>query len=87
MKAKDIIKTAIAVRGTTQEELAKKLGYSYQSGITNIVNRKDIRVSNLTKLLNAMDYEVVVKDRRTGKVLGEVTSGSYEEPDFDTTEG
>lgn len=86
MKAKDIIKLGLARRETTQEELSKKLGYKNQSGVGNIVNRTDIRVETLARVLEILGYEVVVVEKDTKKVLGKITAelpDNIKTPDID----
>lgn len=62
MDDKDIIRAAIADRGTTQKEVAEKMGKENQQYIGNMLMRKtSMRVDNFVKVLNAMGYDVVVK--------------------------
>ena len=74
MESKDIIRRCMKAKGVTQEELAKLMGYSSQSGVTGILNRhKSMRVSNLVYMLNILGYEIIVADKETGERIGKVT--------------
>lgn len=73
MTEKELLKRAMKIRGITQEELAKKVGYSQQSAINSILNvRPNTRTDILVRLLNAMDYDLVIVDRTRGGILGKV---------------
>lgn len=64
MNDKQIIKEALKVRGYTQVYLAEKAGYASQSGIGQIISaQKGMRIDNFIKLLEAMDFEVVVRSK------------------------
>lgn len=64
MNDKDIIREALHVRSYTQEFLAQKAGYAGQAGIGRLLIAKNgMRIDNFVKLLNAMDFEVVVRSK------------------------
>lgn len=64
MNDKEIIRRAISVRGYTQELLAKKVGYASQSGISRaLLAKNSARLDTFVKLLDAMDFEVVVRSK------------------------
>lgn len=65
MKATDIIKHIMKIRGMTQGDLTKKLGVSSQSGISAKLNR-DLRVSTLDEFIQVLDCELVIRDKSTG---------------------
>lgn len=74
MREKDIVRMAMKERGETQEGLGKKVGFKSPSHVTGILNRyNSMRVDVLMKLLEAMDYGVVVIDKRTGRKFQEIT--------------
>ena len=67
MKAKEIIKTAMAADKITQKELAEAVGLKSQQAIGNILIREHgMRLESFLKILDVMGYEVVVR-----KKLGE----------------
>lgn len=60
----EVIRTVMADSGTTQTELAEKLGYEGQSAVSQITNRKRSSLDKVVAALNAMGYSVVVKRGR-----------------------
>lgn len=72
--SKDLIRAAMAVQGITQEELAKKMGYKYRSGISNIIcGNDDVMVNTLVRIMKELDCDVVIYDRKREGILGIVT--------------
>ena len=64
MNDKQIIRDAMQSRGYTQSLLAEKVGYASQAGIGQILSaRNNTRLDTFVKLLNAMDFEVVVRSK------------------------
>ena len=62
----DVIRAAMKERGLTQMALAKEIGMS-QNNLSNIINRTRMSVVSVKELLDAMGYDLVVVDRKTGK--------------------
>ena len=71
MGCSDILKTAIQERETTQLAVADKLGM-YQSGLSGLIHRPKMTMYGFGTILNAMDYDVAVVDRKTGEVMWKV---------------
>lgn len=68
MKAKDIIVQIMENKEITTIALAKKLGYAYSSGVTErLRGKKGIRDDVIVKFLNAMDCELIVRDKKSKK--------------------
>lgn len=69
MNNKEIIYAAMKARGYTQALLAEKYGYKTTSGISEMLRTKNgMRVDNFVKLLEIMDFEVVVRSKtKTGE--------------------
>ena len=64
MDDKMIIKNALTVRNYSQAFLAEKVGYAGQGGISRVLSSKNsMRLDTFVKLLNAMDFEVVVRSK------------------------
>ena len=64
MKAKEIIKTAMAEGKITQKELAEALGLKSQQAIGNLLNRENgMRLDGFLKMLDVMGYKVVVRKK------------------------
>ena len=62
------IRMKIAERGINQTILAEKAGFKNQSNIaTMLKSTKGMRTANLFVLLDALDCEVVFRDRSTGE--------------------
>lgn len=65
MNEKEIIKTAMSARGYNQTMLASAAGLKRQSNVSEMLRGKSLRVDNFVKLLDAMGFDVVVKDRNS----------------------
>ena len=63
MNEKDIVRAAMSARGITQKMLAEQAGLKYQSNVSEMLGSRSLRVDNFVKLLNAMGFDVIVKDR------------------------
>lgn len=64
MDDKMILREAMHVRGYSQAYLAEKVGYASQAGVSKVLLTKNsMRVDTFIKLLNAMDFEVVVRSK------------------------
>lgn len=63
MNEKDAIRKAMAVRGINQTILADRANLKRQSNVSEMLRGRSLRVDNLVRLLNAMDFDVVIKDR------------------------
>lgn len=63
MNEKEIIRKAMEVRGINQTMLAPMAGLKRQSNVSEMLRSKSLRVDNLVLLLNAMGFDVIVKDR------------------------
>ncbi|MDY4610254.1 MAG: helix-turn-helix transcriptional regulator [Sphaerochaetaceae bacterium] len=74
MNDKQIIRMAMGARGKTQKQLAKNIGKNHQSSISNFLNDETghMRMDTFINLLDAMEYSVVVIDRRTGEKFCDV---------------
>lgn len=68
MTEKDVVRKAMTIVGWSQPKLAKESGFKSQSNITGLLNnnKNGIRMDNLFKMLNAMGFEIVVRDKREG---------------------
>ena len=70
MNAIDTVKTIMKEKGLSQEQVGTKAGYANgQVGVSAIINRgkKDMNVSNLAKLAEAMGCELVVRDKNSDR--------------------
>lgn len=63
---KEIIKSAMAHRGFTQNAVAKKAGWKNQSSLGTAINRENPSVDTMFRILDALEYDVVVVDRNSG---------------------
>lgn len=66
MDERVLVKTLLKEIGWSQERLAKEAGFEGQSNITGLLNnsKSGMRVEKLYRVLNAMGYELVVRDKR-----------------------
>lgn len=82
MEAKDIIYTAMKTRGYTQSMLADLAKLKRVSNVSEMLRSNSMRVDNFVKLLNAMGYEVIVKDKNSSnKEKWEVTQSNQARKD------
>ena len=65
MTEKEILVEAMKVRGYTQKMLAEAAGLKRQTNVSEMLRSKSLRVDNFVKLLNAMGFEVIVKDKNS----------------------
>ncbi len=65
MTEKDVVRKGMAMRGWSQPKLASESGFKSQSNITGLLNnnKNGIRMDNLFKMLDAMGFEIVVRDK------------------------
>jgi len=65
MNEKDIIRAAMNVRGYNQTMLAEQAGLKRQTNVSEMLRSRSIRVDNFVKLLGAMGFEVIVRDKNS----------------------
>ena len=65
MTEKDVVRKAMAMRGWSQPKLATESGFKSQSNITGLLNnnKNGIRMDNFFKMMNAMGFDIVVRDK------------------------
>lgn len=68
-----ILKAAMKNRSMKQLDLAEKMGV-FQSTISTNLRRDRIGLDVFVKMLNTMDYDVIVVDRRTGEGIWKVSA-------------
>lgn len=73
MEDKKVLKEALKSRGMTQAVLAGKMGVGV-SGLSMNMSRDKMGLDNFRKILNALDYDVVVVDRESGEKVWTVDS-------------
>lgn len=75
MTEKDIVREVMSMRNWSQAKLAEEAGFKSQSNITGLLNnnKNGIRIDNLVRMLNAMGYEVVVRDKMGSKREWKIT--------------
>ena len=78
MTEEEIIRKAMSVRGFNQTILANKANLKRQSNVSEMLRSKNLRVDNLVRLLDAMEFDVVVKDRN-GSDVWKITLDPSEE--------
>ena len=66
MTEKDVVRKGMVMRGWSQPKLAAESGFKSQSNITGLLNnnKNGIRMDNLFRMINAMGFEIVVRDKR-----------------------
>lgn len=68
MKDNLILHTAQKSRRCTQKQIADMLGV-HISSINRSMNRPRMSLEMFSKILDALDYDVVIADRETGNVM------------------
>lgn len=64
MKAKDVIKQAMKIRGYSNDLLAKKLGYAHASGVSQRLRaEQDMRMDLFVKFMEELNCDVIVQSR------------------------
>ena len=65
MTEKDVVRKGMTMRGWSQPKLAVESGFKSQSNITGLLNnnKNGIRMDNLFRMLDAMGFEIVVRDK------------------------
>lgn len=67
MTTSEIIKTIMKEKGVKQNALSAAMGHNSPSAIYNILQRNNMDTDNLVKILDLLDYEVVVQPKTQGK--------------------
>lgn len=67
MNANEIVKNLIKQSNFTQTTLAKAMGYNTQSGIASRLNKNDMGVSLLVKMLDILGYDLVIQPKKRGR--------------------
>ena len=65
---KDILKLAQKRRQVTQETIAGRIGVK-RNDLNQNMNRSRMSLDTFIKVLNALDYDIVVVDRETGEPM------------------
>ena len=63
MNEKEALRLAMKARGLNQTVLAEMAGLKRQSNVSEMLRSSSMRVDNLVKLLDAMGFEVVIRDK------------------------
>lgn len=74
------VKALMKAKGISGAILAEKLGFSTPSAVTNRLQSKTMTVEVLIKLLEAMDCELVIKNKVGGKETYIVDNVERSEP-------
>lgn len=73
MKIAEAIKTIMKAKKVTQMKLAEETGYKGQSSVATRL-RGDMQMSTAYKMLEALDYEIVIQPKST---RGKRANGAY----------
>lgn len=80
MKMEDAIRKAMKASGVTQMQLAQRMGYKYQSVISERLRRGHLPIEVARQMVNHCGYELVVQPIRAGKrPAGQMVIGGEEE--------
>lgn len=79
MKPNKIVKDIMKVRGYSNASLAKKLGKSTPSAVSNPLSRENgMRIDTLLEMIEAMDCEIIVKSLLKDKTEWRMSSEECE---------
>lgn len=68
MKANEVIKALMKLRGYTCKSLADKLGKSTPSAVSNtLIRRTSMKIDTLVEYANTMDCEVIIRSKLKDK--------------------
>lgn len=70
----EIVKALMKAKGMSGATLADKLGFNTASAVTNRLQSKTMTVEVLIRLLDAMDCELIIKNKVGGKETFVVTN-------------
>lgn len=59
----EIVKALMRAKGMSGKTLAEKMGYNTPSGVTNRLQSKTMTVEKLIEMLDAMDCELIIKNK------------------------
>lgn len=65
MKLGHILKTILVQKDTTAKHVAKMMGITPQA-LGNMMSRENITIESLTRILNVLDYEIIIQPRKKG---------------------
>lgn len=69
MKPNELVYHLIHAEEITADELAKKLGLSGRANINQTIGCKDMKAGNFVRYMDALDYDVIVRNRKSGLEL------------------
>jgi transcriptional regulator with XRE-family HTH domain len=75
-----IVKALMKAKGASGAVLAEKLGFNTPSAVTNRLQSKTMTVEVLVKLLDAMDCELLIKNKVGDKEVFVVDNEDRREP-------
>ena len=79
---KDILKLAQKSRHVTQDVIAERLGVK-RNALNQNMNRTRMSLDTFVKVLNALEYDIVITDRETGEQMWQVyVPSEYDDDDI-----
>ncbi len=79
MTTKEIVVEAMKQKNFNQGQLATAAGLKRQSNVSEMLRSSSMSVDNFSKLLSAMGFEVVVRDKQTNEILWTIENGTQKE--------
>ena len=74
MRSANVVKEIMNMRDWSQAKLAEEAGFKGQTNVTGMINRSaSMKVENLVRLVEAMGFEVIVRDKMGSKKEWRVT--------------
>lgn len=64
MNFREAVKQMIKNEHITQVELAEKMGFKTQAGVSSLLLKKGVSISTLLKVCEATEYEIVLRPKK-----------------------
>lgn len=60
MKFGEVVKKLIKEQGVTQEEVARKAGFATQSGLANMLSKRNVTLETMLRILDVFGYTLAI---------------------------
>lgn len=69
MEIRELINECVKEKGIAKATLAKNVGMTSQNLYNKLARPNGMRIDSLVAIMEALGYDVIVKDRETGKEM------------------
>ena len=60
MKFGEVVKKLIKEQGVTQEEVARRAGFATQSGLANMLSKRNVTLETMLRILDVFGYTLAI---------------------------